>query len=332
MPIISKVLFLTTLVVAAIHAQLTLDEEWQKYKFEFNKDYSNSVMGEDSRKMNFKNTLQIINAHNEQFNKGLVAFEQGLNEFSDWSEDEFSKLNSLKVDLTLNSSSDEWSAPQGNEYPQNLDWRTRGYVTPVKNQGHCGSCYIFGAIGAVEGMLKKASKQLVSLSEQNILDCNRPFTCDGGNQIDVYEFIIKEGGVDTEKSYPYIGRKSSKCHFNAKTIGAKVSGYEKIKRGDEDALKAAIATQGPISISIQANHKSLMNYKNGIWTEPTCNKEKLDHAVLAVGYGTDPKTKQDYYWVKNSWGTKWGMSGYFKMARNNGDKCGQASDATFPKP
>uniref|UniRef100_A0AC35U9E3 Pept_C1 domain-containing protein n=1 Tax=Rhabditophanes sp. KR3021 TaxID=114890 RepID=A0AC35U9E3_9BILA len=328
MRIIPQILLFITLVCVAIHAKLTLDQEWRKYKNEFKKDYSNSLM-ENNRKMYFERTLKTANAHNEKFKKGLVSFEQGLNQFSDWSMDEYKQYNDLKGGMkSLRFAGKQWKPLSNYSYPAEVDWRTKGFVTPVKNQGACGSCYIFSALGALEGMHKNASKNLVSLSEQSILDCDISFTCGGWYTYAVYDFIIKQKGVATQASYTYTGKKSA-CHFQATTIGAKMNGYLYTNGGDEVALKAAIASQGPISILIDVHHDSFMNYKNGIWSEPNC-RTKVNHAVLAVGYGTDPKTKQDYYLCKNSWGSQWGNKGYFKMARNNGNKCGQANFPTWP--
>ena len=136
---------------------------------------------------------------------------------------------------------------------------------------------------------------------------------------------------DTEKSYPYEAV-NDKCRYNPAKSGATVSGYVNIKRGSEDDLKAAVATVGPISVSIDANHTSFQFHnKHEIYDDPDCSSEsgQLDHGVLVIGYGTT-KDGRDYWLVKNSWGTDWGNEGYFKMARNKNNACGVATDAVYP--
>jgi len=218
------------------------------------------------------------------------------------------------------------------DVPESVDWRDHGYVTPVKDQKSCGSCYAFSATGALEGQHMRATSVLVSLSERNLVDCSFMYGnngCSGGNPENAFKYIKENDGIDTESSYPYTDIEKQECKFKQSTVGAEDTGYVNLESGDEDALKVAVATQGPISVGIDALHRSFKMYKSGVYDEENCSSERLDHAVLVVGYGTDP-VHGDYWLVKNSWGTGWGEDGYIRMSRNKNNQCGIATDASYP--
>lgn len=224
--------------------------------------------------------------------------------------------------------------PANVKFPPSVDWRIDGAVTAIKDQGdECGSCWAFSTTGALEGQHFRKTGKLVSLSEQNLVDCSSVYGnegCDGGWIENAFQYIKDNGGIDTEKTYPYKATENG-CKFKKRVSGAIVNGYVDIPEGNESKLMAAIATIGPISIAMDSSHESFQFYSSGIYYEPKCQRrlDKLDHAMLAVGYGTDKRTR-DYYIVKNSWGTDWGDRGYIKMARNRKNHCGIATDAKFP--
>ncbi|KAG1696136.1 Cathepsin L [Nymphon striatum] len=216
------------------------------------------------------------------------------------------------------------------DLPKTVDWRKEGLVTGVKNQGACGSCWAFSTTGSLEGQHKKKTGKLVSLSEQNLVDCSWAegnLGCGGGLMDSAFQYIKKNKGIDSESSYPYQAE-DEKCKYKKADDSAKVTGFVDIPNGDENALKKAVATVGPISVAIDANHPEFMSYSSGILDIPTCSSVDLDHGVLAVGYGTE--NGKDYWLVKNSWGTSWGMSGYVKMTRNKDNQCGIASKSSYP--
>merc|ERR1712135_141011 len=179
-----------------------------------------------------------------------------------------------------------------------------GYVTPVKDQGQCGSCWSFSSTGALEGQHFRATGNLVSLSEQNLVDCSKEnYGCNGGDMQLAYDYILSNKGIDTEASYPYTAR-DGRCKFSTANIGATISDYEVLPSGDEAALVDALASIGPIAIAIDASHMSFQFYSSGVYVENRC------------------ENGSDYFLVKNSWGTSWGLKGYIKMARNKNNMCG----------
>ena len=225
------------------------------------------------------------------------------------------------------SSGTTFIAPEGFEAPAEIDWRTKGAVTEVKDQGqYCGSCWAFSSTGSLEGQHFRKTGKLVSLSEQNLLDCTDDYGnqgCDGGFMDNAFKYVYNNHGIDTEISYPYQGMEYFRCRFSNATVGATDKGYVDIPKGDEDALAKAVATVGPVSVAIDASHDSFMFYSHGIYQERACSSENIDHAVLVVGYNPG------FWIVKNSWGTEWGDNGYVKMKRGI-NMCAIASFASYP--
>ncbi|KAI1713257.1 papain family cysteine protease domain-containing protein [Ditylenchus destructor] len=205
-----------------------------------------------------------------------------------------------------------------------------GYVTPVKNQGGCGSCWTFGAVGALEGLNKKKTQNLAQLSEQELLDCSGEYGtkgCKGGYASSAYEYVADNGGIAYEKDYPY-KEKNQTCIKKSFPLAVPIDGYYMIPNGSEHLLQVAIATQGPVSVAIDV-HLDFVYYKKGVYYNENCTTYNLNHEVVAVGYGSD-EIDGDYWIIKNSWGVDWAEQGYGRMARNRGNNCGIASDANVP--
>lgn len=317
-------------LIAAVSAGF-LSQEWQGFKESFGKQYSN-LREEHLRFQLYLQNKDLIQEHNEKYEKGLVSFSMKMNEFGDLSADEFvsQHLGCLKVPGEVKGA--EFIAPAAAEdLPDTVDWRTEGVVTPVKNQGFCGSCWAFSASGALEGHNFRKSGKLVGLSEQNLVDCAYGskydcFGCNGGFMDGAFLYVKENSGIDTEKSYPYIGR-NGKCKFNNSTIGGTSSGIVKIPEGNETKLAEALATAGPVAIGIHAT-ATFQFYSKGVLNDPSCTSYALNHGVLAVGYGVEKG--QEYWLVKNSWGRGWGDEGYVKMSKNKKNQCGVASMASYP--
>jgi len=216
--------------------------------------------------------------------------------------------------------------------PETVDWRNKNAVTPIKNQGQCGSCWAFSAVAGIEGQHALKTGKLVSLSEQNLVDCSGPegnMGCNGGLMDQAFLYVEKNKGIDTETAYPYKAE-DEQCVYQAKSVGAKVTGYTDVKSGDETSLQSAVATTGPISVAIDASSFTFQFYSTGVYDDKQCGNQpgNLDHGVTAVGYGTQDGTP--YWLVKNSWDTTWGQKGYILMSRNKDNQCGIATMASFP--
>jgi len=212
-----------------------------------------------------------------------------------------------------------------------LNWNDKNVVTPVKDQGQCGSCWSFSATGSIEGAYAIKTGNLVSLSEQNLMDCSNSYGnmgCQGGLMDLAFDYIIANKGVDTEDSYPYTAKNGLSCKFSVANVGATISSYTDVSSGSEAALLAALKSQ-PVSVAIDASKSSFQLYKSGVYYEPTCSSTRLDHGVLAVGFGTD-NTTQAFWIVKNSWGAAWGQSGYLWMSMNRSNNCGIATMSSYP--
>lgn len=208
----------------------------------------------------------------------------------------------------------------------------KGAVTPVKDQQSCGSCWAFSAIGAIEAQHFLKTGHLVSLSEQNLIDCSLSYGnsgCSGGWMNNAFKYVKEHGGIVSEADYSYIGYDYGQCMQYKYRIAAKVSGFVNIPSGNEKQLQEAVATVGPISVAVDASNPSFHHYSSGIYHDPSCRSDVISHAMLVVGYGTD-EFKHEYYIVKNSWGADWGEHGYIRISRNHMNHCGIASYASYP--
>jgi C1A family cysteine protease len=215
--------------------------------------------------------------------------------------------------------------------PPSLNWEKKGVVTAVKDQGHCGSCWSFSTTGAIEGINAITTGQLISLSEQELVECvTTNWGCDGGYMDYAFEWVLQNGGIDTESNYPYTA-KDAICNITkANNKAVTIDGYQDVPPNDE-ALLCAVLKQ-PISVGIDGGARDFQLYKEGIYNgNCSSDPEEINHAVLLVGYGSDNGT--DYWIVKNSWGTRWGNHGYIYIKRDLSlpyGKCAIHGLASYP--
>jgi len=280
------------------------------------------------RRAIFMENLRVI----EETNAQNLSYTLGVNEFTDLSWAEFSSRY-LMAPQHCSATGPDFYQPVGvNGQADSIDWRTKGIVTPVKNQGSCGSCWAFGTTGAVESHWALSSGKLLSLSEQQLVDCAGAFGnmgCNGGLPSQAFEYIKAAGGIELGTDYKYTGRDGA-CHFQKEKVAAKVTGEVNITEGAEADLFDAITTKGTVAIAFQVAG-DFQSYRSGVYDSTRCKSGPMDvnHAVLTVGYNTDAASGKPYWIVKNSWGTSFGIQGYFYMVRNK-NMCGIATCASFP--
>jgi cathepsin L len=279
------------------------------------------------RYQNFKKNADFIDSWNSVPGRHVVK----MNQFGDLNGEEFSNffLGVKPVDA-LNPI---FKPADPTAYPVMFDWRHQGAVTAIKNQQQCGSCWSFSTTGSVEGCHFLGTQKLVSLSEQNLMDCSTAQGnqgCNGGLMTAAMQYIISNGGIDTEASYPYSAEDGT-CSYSASNSGATLGSFVNVNSGDEGDLQAKVF-QGPVSVAIDASQSSFQFYSSGVYSDPNCSTSQLDHGVLTIGWGkTGGSNAQPYWIVKNSWGTGWGQNGFFWMARNDNNMCGIATMATLPQ-
>jgi cathepsin L len=277
----------------------------------------------------FEANLARIASHNSKGETWSMA----MNEFGDLTPQEFAaaRIGGYKPRKIRRNPNNLTTSTPNVKLPSSVDWTTKGAVTPVKNQQQCGSCWAFSTTGSVEGINEISGKGLISLSEQELVDCSGSAGnqgCNGGLMDDAFQWIISNGGLCTEAAYPYTAQDGT-CQESTCTSAVTISGYTDVAHNNDVALATAVAQQ-PVSIAIEADQSSFQFYSGGVMTA-ACGTA-LDHGVLAVGYGTDGV---EYWKVKNSWGTSWGEAGYIRFGRgsqyNSGaGQCGIYMEPSFP--
>ena len=252
------------------------------------------------------------------------SFTVGHNQFSTYTEFEYKRILGYKRPENLEH--ENVTTLSTENLADEVNWITKGAVNPVKNQGQCGSCWAFSAVCAVEGAHFLATGNLLSLSEQQFVDCDTTsYGCNGGWQYAAFEYAEKNA-EDFEKDYVYTARDGT-CKDASLTGQVTVASYQNVQANSVAQLKAAI-TAGPTSVTIEADTFVFQGYTGGVLNSAACGTS-LDHAVTAVGYGTE--SGQEYYLVRNSWGASWGEAGYIKIAAVEGPGiCGIQMESLYP--
>lgn len=333
-----KIFFLLASFFCVVTSQgmtnfLSDNDEWKQFsnfQDKFVKKYEN-IKELETRFEIFRTNLRNIIIHNMDRSQN---FTMGVNQFTDLTPEEFKAqyVSGLKAEVGLAGCGSFSGSASG--APASIDWRAKGAVTSVKDQGQCGSCWTFSATGAVEGAWAIAKGQLIDLSEEELVECAGlkygSMGCNGGQMEGAFKYIIEKGQCSLS-SYPYTSGtgQSGSCKTSCSPV-AKLTSCSDVKPNDQLSLKAAVAKQ-PVSIAIEADTKYFQSYSSGILTSASCGTN-LDHGVLITGYGTENGI--DYWMVKNSWSTSWGDQGYVKIARSSSTNdqgiCGIAMQPSFP--
>jgi cathepsin L len=313
------------------------DYSFERFVADFARDYKEGSQEFAKRKAIFENRLKSILAHNED---SSVTWHRGINRFADLTPDEFAASGRLGYNKALarahaaTESLPKLRGPSRSSHdalaslPKSLDWREKGVISNVKDQGHCGSCWAFATTETVESHAALSTGLLPVLSAQQLVSCApNPLSCGGvggceGSIPEVAYNYIQLYGMTTEWMMPYSSYygSNSKCGFNASQSVVTISGYQKLPPNDYEAVMVALANVGPLAINVQADVWS--DYEKGVFDGcKNYSNVDIDHVVQLVGYGTDPKAG-DYWLVRNSWDVTWGEAGYIRLKRSASAACG----------
>ena len=312
---------LFALVACEVDYESLVFKHFQKFIKKYNKRYES--MNEYLARFNvFRHNLY------QTLQNGKQNHRTGITQFSDLTQQEFAKtyLN-LEFPATALLNLYPVQAKHSNAAPDAFDWRDKGVVSDVKDQGSCGSCWAFSTVGNLEGLYALEKGVVKTLSEQLLVDCDTSDSgCNGGLMELSFTWLKKNGGIMTDTDYKYTGRKSICKQDKTKFVDMTVTGYVKLGSSsstwspvDEDEIKEFLVETGPLAIALNAT--PLQTYTGGILdlNKSECNPDGMNHAVTLVGYGTEEGL--DFWIVKNSWGKAWGEKGYFRIARGKGT-CG----------
>jgi len=312
--------------LAVANAAVFKEDEYQllftRFMSQYNKKYTHDTFF--YRYTVFKANMDKIYLANKQKH----TYTLGMNEMGDMTHAEFkaTKMGYNKIDRSYARKMNSAGPHDNIVAPATVDWRSKGAVTPIKNQQQCGSCWAFSTTGSTEGAVQIATGKLISLSEQQLVDCSQAQGnqgCEGGLMDQAFQYIISNNGITTEANYAYTAQDGTCNSTAAAAVAATITGYTDVTSGSETALIAAVAV-GPVSVAIEADQACFQFYSSGILNDPSCGIN-LDHGVLAVGYDTT----QGYWIVKISWGTSWGMDGYVLIAQGM-DECGINTEPSYP--
>ena len=315
---------------------LDLANLWTQFKSEFGQE-SPVPLNSDSAMSTFFANVDSIIKHNQKEDK---TFTRGINKFAAMTFadfDDFYNLSENQLNAPQQCSATGRASPlkkraDARNAPAEWNWQDHGGVSPVKDQGSCGSCWTFSTVGCLESAHLIKYDELQTYAEQQLVDCAGDFDnygCNGGLPSHAFEYIFYAGGISTEDAYPYYAVDRD-CTVDPSTFALSVGHSMNITEGDEDELKVAVYQQ-PVSVAFQVAD-DFSSYTSGVYTSTMCGNTAMDvnHAVLAVGYGTDPVSGLDYWLIKNSWSADWGMDGFFKMERGV-NMCGIAMCNSYPE-
>ncbi|KAA3453114.1 zingipain-2-like [Gossypium australe] len=322
--------FTLSLVMSRTIYESAIVDKHEQWIVDYSRKYESKL--EKEKRLNiFKDNLKYIESFNNDKNK---SFKLSLNKFADVTHDEFIVAHTgYKMgDNSTMSQSTSFMYESFSDVPTSIDWRKKGAVTPIKDQGKCGCCWAFSAVAAVEGIIQIKTGKLISLSVQQLLDCSTNGGnqgCSGGWMMNAFEYISQNQGITTEESYPYQSMQGN-CDTEKRINGVDViiNGYQMVPRNDEQALLKVVANQ-PVSVAIEGHGQDFKFYSGGVFTGNCGNT--LSHAVTIVGYETSDEGL-DYWLIKNSWGETWGENGYMRIQRNvttQGGLCGIAMKASY---
>ncbi|KAI1307932.1 Procathepsin L [Halotydeus destructor] len=344
---LATALVLTTVILSVASQQPTINPNgfvddlsadindlWENFKVQFDKIFPNADV-EDTSTKTFENNLRAVRNHNRQYSQGRQPFCMKINKYADMDINTVKQRmlgfrqhpkdpTKLRARSALGSAISVNAAP-----PAELNWVTKGMVSPVKDQGVCGSCYAFSANGAIEAQAAIKYARRANLSEQNLVDCTYNYGnggCQGGWMDSCFKYIINNRGIDKSEAYPYEEADNGYCRYRSAYKAMTITNYVDLPQ-NEAAILDAVANIGPVAVAMDAGWQSFQFYNTGVYYEPKCTTD-VNHAVLIVGYGTT-SSGQKYWLVKNSWGTSWGDKGYIKIPRGS-NYCGIALYASYP--
>ncbi|VFQ75937.1 unnamed protein product [Cuscuta campestris] len=309
-----------------------MTERFEEWMAEYGRVYS--TQNEKSKRFSaFRDNAIFVDSFNSA---GDQNYTLGTNKFADLTYDEFrsSWLGYAAAAPVSDDGTTTTTAPflyENVTAPAAVDWVKKGAVTPVKNQSSCGCCWAFSAVAAVEGITKISTGKLISLSEQQLVDCNtKNHGCNGGTMEAAFNYIAGNKGIAKETNYPYTKVQRTCRRNKAAAAAARIGGFRQVPPNNEAVLAKAVSRQ-PVSVCIDAG-KAMQLYKGGIFSSG-CTA-KINHGVTAVGYVADPAGKK-FWLIKNSWGQDWGEKGYVRLLRDSGAPeglCGVATQSSFPTP
>lgn len=320
-------LFFFTILTVSL-ASNDIEQKWNEFKIVHKKLYGSSIE-EQKRYLIFSKNVKKIEEHNEKYDKGLSTYKMGINHLADLTAEEFMNRYGINTNFYQGKRFNKSNKKISKSFKEldSIDWREKGAITPVLDQGECNSCYSFSSVSVVEAQHFITNNNLVPLSVQEVIDCSQEYGsagCGGGFMESTYHYI-RDYGIMSSKDYPFTGHETGECLHNQSKIITQVHDYFDIAPEHEEELTRVVTEVGPATLAFDVTD-SFQFYKSGIFHDDKCNPYHLNHCVAAVGYGIENGTK--YWTLRNSWGPTWGENGYFRLERDV-NACGLAMWASY---